>query len=54
MKYKNPFKIIQQQDIERFNLISPDTPTFMNSDNGTKYTQYNNGTSNSPQFPSFG
>ena len=55
MKYQNPFKIIQQENIERFNKIAPKTPNFLfENQNGNLSSKNYTPPNNSPQFPSFG
>ena len=55
MKYQNPFKIIQKENIERFRQIAPDTPAFLQNQSNSEHQNYKQTPrNNSPQFPSFG
>ena len=54
MKYTNPFKQIEKENVARFSQIGPDVPTFMNASNSSSSTYNSGNSSNSPIFPSFG
>jgi len=52
MSGKNPFKIIEEENIRHYKEKGPSIPSFMNANNNSTVIN-NNPSSGSPSFPSF-
>ena len=52
MSGKNPFKIIEEENIRNFEEKGPKVPVFLEIRNNSSITNYNPGL-DSPTFPSF-